>query len=116
MTGAMTPHVYYNERDPYLCDWLRNLITQGSDDGVAARGLEASDMDLNGSAAVEIKAIGSFALGHLGQHRDVGQQCAHVAENDAGLLAVGGYDEDCSSLTGCEEFSVLIEAGQEDCA
>jgi site-specific DNA-cytosine methylase len=25
----MSSHVYYNERDPYLCEWLRNLIKQG---------------------------------------------------------------------------------------
>src|SRR2546430_14291076 len=73
-------------------------------------------MDLDRDGIRQIERIGRLAFDQLGEHGDVREQRADVTDDHACLFRIGGYDENCSSLTGCEEFSILIEAGQEDCA
>src|SRR6516164_6468370 len=72
-------------------------------------------MDLDRDGIRQIERIGRLAFDQLGEHGNVREQRADVTDDHACLFRIGGYDENCSSLTGCEEFSILIEAGQEDC-
>jgi hypothetical protein len=67
-------------------------------------------MHLDGGAVAEVKAVGGFALNQLGEHRDAREQGAHISEYDAGLLAVGRYDEHGAAPTRRQVAAIVKEA------
>ena len=61
-----------------------------------------SRANLDRDAVGEVEGLGALVLDQRGQHRHLLQQRADVAEDNAGLLAIGRQDQQRASLTRCE--------------
>ena len=61
---------------------------------------------------VEVERLCGFALHRLGEHRNLREQGADVAHDDAGLLPVGSNHSNRGSFALLQELAVIAEAGE----